>query len=109
MVELPPEFATLESVIGPLPEPVREAVLDDLSLVLKCDVQGAAARPADVQRLLDRYYGRAEGGQLVRRKESCVLGMRASMCSFVGHSSAFSEWWFVVDMVPQKGAGIKRR
>ncbi len=45
-----------------LPEPVREAVLDDLSLVLKCDVQGAAARPADVQRLLDRYYGTAEGG-----------------------------------------------
>ena len=45
-----------------LAEPVREAVLDDLSLVLKCDVQGAAARPADVQRLLDRYYGTAEGG-----------------------------------------------
>lgn len=45
-----------------LPEPAREAVLEDLSLVLKCDVQGAAARPADVQRLLDRYYGPAEGG-----------------------------------------------
>ncbi len=45
-----------------LPEPVREAVLDDLALVLKCEVQGAAARPADVQELLDRYYGTAEGG-----------------------------------------------
>ena len=39
----------------------REASLEDLALVLKCNVQGAAARPADVERLLDRYYGRDEG------------------------------------------------
>ena len=45
-----------------LPEPAREAVLEDLSLVLKCTVQGAAAPRPEVEKLLDRYYGPAEGG-----------------------------------------------
>ena len=44
-----------------LPEPAQDGVLEDLSLVLKCDVQGAAARPADVEKLLERYYGTEEG------------------------------------------------
>jgi hypothetical protein len=40
-----------------LPEPTRDAVLEDLAFVLKCEVQGAAARPVDVEKLLSRYYG----------------------------------------------------
>jgi Zn finger protein HypA/HybF involved in hydrogenase expression len=45
-----------------LPEPTREAVLEDLALVLKCAVQGAAAPRGEVEKLLSRYYGQAEGG-----------------------------------------------
>ena len=40
-----------------LAEPVREGVLEDLSFVLKCQVHGAAAPRAVVERAIRRCYG----------------------------------------------------